>query len=251
MTLWESLPREQIRVPRDALYREIAVPAAMPGAVSLPAAERLAARFYADLTTLAGPTGTGLRRVLAGHPFDAGSGSPADASMPDTLEDDPRLALRLMAADVEQLWRDQLIAAAALALVTHTDTHSADSASPRPAGSGAGGEDPLSARCLLVYRLRPWSPTPSTAVMADLAPHAVGPSAALPARLPRGRLALLLSWTLAIARRSWAFPRQVYTFQWEPMRAVTLDLAAPTPDDDEDGADEWMICRPRRRSAPR
>ncbi len=252
LTLWESLPREAIRVAPDALSREIAVPAARPGAVSLSAAERLAARFYADLTTLAGPTGEGLRRALAGRPLDTATGYVAgaeggflsDPAAMDPLADDPRLALRLMAADIEQLWRDQLIGAAALALITFPGAGYAGSIPP--------GGDPATARCLLVYRVRPWSPTPD-ALGADLPAHAPELPAALPARLPRGRLVLLLSWTPAVARRSWVFPRQVYTFQWEPVSAVSLERATVQATDDEDDADagEWMICRPRRPSVLR
>lgn len=251
VTLWESLPREQIRVSPDAFSRRITVPAAMPGAVSLSAAERLAARFYADLTALAGSAGEGLRRALTGRPLDVGGHSSdaggelaADDTLMEPLEDDPRLALRLVTADIEQLWRDQLISAAALALVT-------------PARSDVAGSSPLDAdqaiaRCLLVYRVRPWSPTPD-GVEADRSERPPEVSGALPARLPRGRLVLLLSWTPAVARRSWAFPRQVYTFQWEPVSAVSLEraTAAAAYEEDEDDADEWMICRPRRPMALR
>ncbi len=244
-TLWESLPREEIRVPPNALKREIAVPAAMPGAVSLSAAERLAARLFADLTALSGPSGEGLRRTLTGYPLDvsghsqdAGPVHAADDTLMDPLADDPRLALRLLAADIEQLWRDQLIAAAALALVTLPGAANA--------GSVAPDRDLATARCLLVYRVHPWSGA-SGGVESDLSAGAPVTSAALPARLPRGRLVLLLSWTPAVARRSWVFPRQVYTFQWDPVSAVSLARATSPVADDEDVVDEWTICRPRNR----
>lgn len=250
LTQWQSLPREQMRVSPDALSREIAVPATMPGAVSLSAAERLAARLYADLATLAGPTGEGLRGALSGRPLDvSGHSSGAgdrladdDFSSVDSVEDDPRLALRLVAADIEQLWRDQLIGGAALALVAP--------AGPATAGASPLGADEATARCLLVYRMHAWSVSPET-MNADLSTREPELSTALPARLPRGRLVLLLSWTPAVARRSWVFPRQVYTFQWEPVSAVALERATSTATGDEDDAGEWMICRPRRPFALR
>ena len=244
--LWQSLPREPIRVPRDALQREVVLPAVLPGVVTLPAAERLAARLYADLATLAaGMDGAGLGRALIGR-------APDDPT-PEPLEDDPWLALRLVAADVEQLWRDQLISAAALALVSDTLASIAGSATPLPAGRGAGGEDLPTARCLLVYRMRPASPVAGAvgAVASDRdarTPELTADGRPVPLELPsrpRGKLALLLSWTPAIARRSWVFPRSVYTFHWEPACAIALSRDG-SPGGEAGDADQWTICRLRR-----
>ncbi|HEX6796845.1 MAG TPA: hypothetical protein VF116_03910 [Ktedonobacterales bacterium] len=248
--LWESLPREPIHVPRDALQRETVLPAVQPGVVTLPAAERLAARLYADLIALAARIdGAGLGRALFGR-------TPDDPT-PEPLEDDPWLTPRLVAADVEQLWRDQLIAAAALALVS--DVTPAADATTLSAGVPSADADVPTARCLLVYRMRPTSPVADALgpMGSDRSTHppelAAGARQAplqLLSRL-RARLALLLSWTPAIARRSWAFPRSVYTFHWEPARAITLGRDSPSGADDHGANDQWTICRLRRPSVLR
>jgi hypothetical protein len=241
VTSWGSLPCERIAVPREALSREITVPVTMPGVVSLPAAERLASRLYTDLTALGGPTGADLRPTLTGAP-PRGMGGEHSADDPalDLVNADPRLGLRLVVADLEQLWRDQLIAAAALVLVAD------DGATPEDrtvAYATPSGDFAATARLLLVYRLHAWTEPPNATDVA-LPDRAWERPVALPPRLSRGRLVLLLSWTPAINRRSWVFPRQVYTYQWEPRAAITLDRG--DAGGDQDDAEEWTICRPRR-----
>ena len=247
--LWESLPREPIRVPRDALQREIVLPAVLPGVVTLPAAERLAARLYGDLIALAARVdGASLGCALVGR-------TPDDPT-PEPLEDDPWLTLRLVAADVEQLWRDQLIAAAALALVAEAPPDADVTTSP---SAGVPRLDAPTARCLLVYRMRPASPVAGAvgsmgsdrgASTPDLNAGAHHAPLELQSH-PRGNLALLLSWTPAVARRSWVFPRSVYTFHWEPARVIVFGRDGSTAADDAADADLWTICRLRRPSVLR
>ncbi|MFI5271783.1 MAG: hypothetical protein ACHQ4H_01965 [Ktedonobacterales bacterium] len=213
MITWASLPCETLTIGADTLSGGLVLAASPHTSSGLTPIERLGSQFAADLRLLASRARADLASAL---------------DLPAAFVADPQLAVKLVAADVEQLWRDRLIDGAALVLTRDTVL-------------GAN----LEVRCRLLYRLRatldPLSamPTAAEADTMERPPATLG----LPERLPATRLHLLLSWTPAITRRGWAFPGPTYVFQWAPVTAARFSPAGSGDAWGEVEATEWTLCR--------
>ena len=162
--------------------------------------------------------------------------------LPAHLTGQTELALRLIAADLEQLIREQLITGVAVAFTTPPRTE-----------TGSGQRD---LHYLATFRLRqplaaPSSsgPTPATNTDADT-PFARFDLAPLTA--VAGEPTLLVTWSPAmppaVRALAIAFPR--YQFAWAPQLTVILDEQDETAAPPSRAAGSWTLCRLDATTAP-
>lgn len=153
--------------------------------------------------------------------------------LPDQLAGQTELALRLIAADAEQLIREQLITGVAVAFTV-------------PPTSASGMRD---LRYLATFRVRQplaapsvSGPTPATNADAD-APFARFDPASLASS--HGEPALLVAWSPAmppaVRTLAIAFPR--YQFAWAPQLTVILDEQGEAANSSARAAGVWAECR--------
>jgi hypothetical protein len=182
------------------------------------APRRIASAVYERLSALARLAPDSVERALL---------------LPDQLTGQNELALRLIAADIEQLIREQLITSVAVALVA-------------PSTSASGTRDLHS---LATFRVRqplaaPSSagppPTTDTDANAPFARFDPAPLASV-----EGDPALLVAWSPAmppaVRALAIAFPR--YQFTWAPRLTVILDEQGEAANSSARAADVWAVCR--------
>lgn len=189
------------------------------------APRRIASAVYERLSALARLDPDAMERTL---------------QLPDHLAGQTELALRLLAADLEQLIREQLITGVAVALV----------ALAAPPTSASGTRD---LHYLATFRVR--QPLASLATLATpsssdpMPPTDEDPPFARfdPALLasPHGEPALLVAWSPtmppAVRALAIAFPR--YQFAWAPLLTVILDQQSETAAPPSRAAGAWTLCR--------
>ncbi|HST89646.1 MAG TPA: hypothetical protein VLJ14_14825 [Ktedonobacterales bacterium] len=162
--------------------------------------------------------------------------------LPEHLTGQTELALRLIAADVEQLIREQLITGIAIAFAASPTT--------------ATGTNARDLHYLATFRVRqplaaPSSsgPTPATDADADalFARFDPAPFASL-----HGEPALLVAWSPAmppaVRALAIAFPR--YQFTWAPQLTILLDEQSEAANSSARAADVWAVCRLDATTAP-
>lgn len=162
--------------------------------------------------------------------------------LPDQLAGQTELALRLLAADLEQLIREQLITGVAVAF-TAPPTSEAE--------TDSGTRD---LRYLATFRVRqplaapsasgPMPPTDEDTPFARFDPASL-------ASLP-GVPALLVAWSPtmppAVRTLAIAFPR--YQLAWAPQLTVILDEQGETAAPPSRAPDAWTLCRLDATTAP-